>query len=133
VDVETAEGRRDALARMRFLRDVFYGGATQTGIHAFIEFAGLMTMFIDGCAAAEAEGRPWASVNVHSGSHLPLTSHELDYLREKLACIYGESVARPPSNPAAELAIASPRRPQPPRADTARARRRIAIARTSRA
>ncbi|HET9623254.1 MAG TPA: hypothetical protein VFP84_17895 [Kofleriaceae bacterium] len=116
---------------MRFLRDVFYGGATQTGIHAFIEFAGLMTMFIDGCAAAEAEGRPWAHADVHSGSHLPLTGNQLDYLREKLVCIYGTSFETAPSKPVNGLATASPRRAQRPRANTARAQRRAAAPRTS--
>ncbi len=48
-----------------------------------------MAKFIDLCRQAEANGAPWLRANVHSGTHLPFAAHDVDYLLEKLECIYG--------------------------------------------
>lgn len=81
--------RARALERMRWASDVFYSHAADTGCHAFLEFTGLMNEFIQLCQDAEAAGKPWLHANVHSGEHLRLEPWHRDYVREKLACIYG--------------------------------------------
>jgi hypothetical protein len=50
-DVHTEQGRRDVIARMRAASASFYGAATQTGCHAFIEFTGIINQFIEGCVS----------------------------------------------------------------------------------
>jgi len=67
----------------------FYRDAASIGCHAFLEFSGLMAKFIDLCRQAEASGEPWLRANVHSGQHLAFEGHDVDYLLEKLECIYG--------------------------------------------
>jgi hypothetical protein len=83
------EERAEMLKKMQALSDLFYSQATQTGCHAFIEFAGLMNEFIRVCEEAHAKGLDFPFANTHSGTPLPFAPHNLSYLGEKLGCIYG--------------------------------------------
>lgn len=83
------------LRGMRAVSDQFYAGATRVGCHAFIEFCGLMNEFIKVCHEAEQQGIDWTRSNVHGDTHLPFQRHHIEYLSEKLECIYGVKIEMP--------------------------------------
>lgn len=85
----TPAERAEILTRMRAVSDTFYAGAARAGCHAFIEFCGLMNEFIKLCHEAERSGIDWLRADVHGGEHLPFAPHHIEYLNEKLECIYG--------------------------------------------
>lgn len=79
---------KEMLERMKRAANEFYGLATSTGVHAFIEFAGLMNEFIKVCEDAQREGIEWWGANTHSKVDLPFQTHHVNYLNEKLECIF---------------------------------------------
>lgn len=85
----SAEERAAILAKMRAASNLFYSAAANAGCHAFIEFTGLMNEFIKLCAEADAQGLNWVHANVHGDVHLPFKPYHIEYLSEKLECIYG--------------------------------------------
>lgn len=85
--------RANALAQMQAVSDQFYANAVAIGCHPFIEFTGLLNEYISACRDAHANGIDFTECNIHSGLHLPLKSHQVSYLNEKLGCIFnGQSV-----------------------------------------
>jgi len=86
---ETFEERAHILNRMRAASNAFYVAAANAGCHAFIEFTGLMNEFIKLCEDAEQQGTDWVHANVHGDVHLPFKPYHVEYLSEKLECIYG--------------------------------------------
>ena len=83
------------LRRMREASNVFYRLAVQAGCHPFIEFTGLMNEYINCCESADRSGIDFADCNKHAGQNLPMHQHEIDYVNEKLECIFtGRSVMR---------------------------------------
>lgn len=96
----SSEERETSLKKMRDASRQFYASATQTGNHAFIEFCGLMNEYIGMCEAAHAAGADFTEFNVHSGQHLPLAPHNLNYINEKMQCIYGLKLGKDSSNEA---------------------------------
>ena len=84
---------RGMIRRMKDGSAEFYRHAAQIGNHPFIEFAGLMNEYINVCQEALEQGIDFTQCSKHTGQALPMQSHHLDYLYEKLECIYGESVA----------------------------------------
>lgn len=89
----TDEELDQILDKMQAVSSQFYRGATQTGCHAFIEFCGLMNEFINICRATKAAGQDFTMANTHSGISLAAQPHHIDYLLEKLDCIYWPTVA----------------------------------------
>lgn len=78
---------------MKQAADAFYRDAVRIGNHPFIEFAGLMNEYISACSEAEKSGINFTACNIHTGKHLPLHAHQVDYINEKLECIFtGRSV-----------------------------------------
>lgn len=71
---------------------VHYAAAVHTGVHAFIEFAGLMSVFVDMCKAAQKRGQDFTYANGHADAPLPLEVHQAQYLAEKMNCIFGPSL-----------------------------------------
>ncbi len=91
----TPAERAEILARMREVSAWFYLAAQRVGCHAFIEFTGLMNEFRQRCERAEEAGdASWIGANGHD-VNMPLKPYEVDYIREKLHCIYGEAVLKP--------------------------------------
>lgn len=85
----TKAERDKMLDDMAKLSSMFYAGAAQCGVHAFIEFAGLMNEFIKVCHDAEDKGMvDWPMANTHCGTALPFKPYHVDYLNEKLECIF---------------------------------------------
>jgi hypothetical protein len=80
--------RVQALRRMGDAIRRFYGEAVQIGNHPFIEFAGVMTAYMNSCRAAHEAGIDFTECNVHSGKELPMGPFEVAYLSEKLDCIF---------------------------------------------
>jgi hypothetical protein len=89
-----ADERAVCLEKMRAASSAFYFAAVRAGNHPFIEFCGLMNEYIAACADAHNRGDDFTEFSVHAGKHLPLPSYRVDYLNEKLACIYGLNLAR---------------------------------------
>jgi hypothetical protein len=93
----TIEAAQQALEKMRAASGNFYFAATRTNCHAFIEFTGLMNEYIKVCERMTAQGdTSWMTANTHSGLPLKMESYELDYLSEKLDCIYGPTMEATP-------------------------------------
>jgi len=88
--------QQDASAMIQAMQqaaNAFYRDAVRIGNHPFIEFAGLMNEYISACREASGSGIDFANCNIHTGQHLPLHAHQVDYINEKLECIFtGRSV-----------------------------------------
>lgn len=91
--------RRVALERMDQAIGRFYSAAIQIGNHPFIEFAGVMTAYLKSCQRAHDAGIDFTECNQHAGRELPMESFEVDYLAEKLNCIFGNRIAAQVSEP----------------------------------
>lgn len=85
--------REKALKQMQAASDSFYYAAVRIGVHPFIEFTGLMNEYIKVCREAHAKGIDFSECNTHSGIDLPMHPWEVNYVNEKLECIFtGRSV-----------------------------------------
>lgn len=85
----TPSERAQALKRMVDTISRFYSSAIQIGNHPFIEFAGVMMAYLNSCRRAHEGGVDFTECNRHAGQQLPMESFEVDYLVEKLGCIFG--------------------------------------------
>lgn len=85
----TSQERDEALAAMDQVITQFYRAAVRIGNHPFIEFAGVMTAYVKSCERAHRTGIDFTECNRHAGSQLPMEGVEVDYLNEKLDCIFG--------------------------------------------
>lgn len=94
------------IAMLRDLNTKFYGLCFHAGVgsraHAFIEFNGLMSKYIDLLAKAMDQGLDPMTLNDHNGVALPVESHDMEYLGEKLRCIFGPVID---GNPEARAAL----------------------------
>jgi hypothetical protein len=90
------EERREMLEKMQQISNTFYSLSVQVGVHAWIEFCGLMNEYVTLCQAAHAQGIDFGQANTHSGAALPVKPHNAAYLAEKLNCIYGPSLLSDP-------------------------------------
>jgi hypothetical protein len=93
MEVYSAPEREAILARMESVSRVFYAGAVQTNCHPFIEFCGLMNEYIEICRDTHEAGIDFTQASAHGDQMLKFAPHHLAYLREKLNCIYGPSIA----------------------------------------
>lgn len=70
----------------------FYWACFHTGIgskcHAFLEFNGVMSKYVELVRLAEAEGIDPQHINQHLPLALKVDNHHLEYLGEKLRCIF---------------------------------------------
>lgn len=78
----------DSLVKMREASNQFYVAATKVQCHAFIEFTGLMNEYIKVCEANLKRGTDFRELNVHGEGQLHVEPYELDYIGEKLNCIF---------------------------------------------
>ena len=83
-----ATERVTAIAAMKAASDIFYAGAVRIGNHPFIEFCGLMNEYIKACESAHKAGIDFSECSAHSGQPLPMESYMIDYVNEKLHCIF---------------------------------------------
>lgn len=66
--------------------------------HAFLEFCGIMTAYVQVLESAVRAGLDPQELNAHTGEPIPVQGHEIQYLAEKLNCIFGPVLS---SNPEA--------------------------------
>ena len=85
----TPDEREFALKQMDQVVSGFYGAAIRIGNHPFIEFAGVMTAYVKSCQRAHDAGIDFTECNRHAGLELPMEVFEVNYLAEKLDCIFG--------------------------------------------
>lgn len=81
------------LEQMRQVSAKFYAAAVGIQNHAFIEFNGLMAEYIKLCERAHAKGIDFTRCNIHTGTTLPLEAFNVDYISEKLGCIFSGQIA----------------------------------------
>jgi hypothetical protein len=92
----TESERAEQIRKMKICAERFYWMCTQTGVHAFIEFNGLIAKYIDLCERAHAAGLDYNVCNTHTGVAMPLVkAHDVYYMAEKLECIFGPTLDDP--------------------------------------
>lgn len=83
-------------ARMRAVSnatyDLFFRAGMGSEVHAFIEFNGLISKYVDICHRCAEQGIDFRFLNTHSGEGLPVEVHDMRYLGEKLDCILGPAI-----------------------------------------
>lgn len=94
--VHTQDELREMVRKMSDTSALFYALAVTTGCHTFIEFCGLMNKYIDVCRRAAEAGIDFTQTSIHGGEKLPVERHDVDYLAEKFACIFGRTMASDP-------------------------------------
>lgn len=87
---------------MRSVASNFYSMAVHGQCHPFIEFCGLMMKYVDVCVRAADDGVDFTQASTHSGMALKVHTHDMEYLAEKLDCIFGPILR---TNPEARAAF----------------------------
>lgn len=93
MDAERRAELLKCIDAMERVSAAFYPNAVRTGNHAFIEFTGLMNEYIQMCRTSLDAGIDFAMASKHTGQVLKVHGFQLNYLFEKLECIYGDTVA----------------------------------------
>lgn len=87
------EELKELVQDMRSITDRLYWtmfwGSIGGRAHAFIEFCGVMNKYVDICERASSQGIQFPFYNEHSKKPLPVEDHDVNYLAEKFACIFG--------------------------------------------
>ncbi len=82
--------RRDMLQtlvnRMDAQASLFYRGAQAVGHHQWIEFTGFLNEYVKMCQRMLDAGKDFQNCEIEP------KSFEVNYIREKLGCIFGEKV-----------------------------------------
>lgn len=86
----------ESLKLMKSASETFYGMAIQTQCHAFVEFTGLINEYIDACQDFQRQNPAddFRECNVHSGKKINFPHFRLQYLQEKLTCIYQDNILK---------------------------------------
>lgn len=83
-------------ARMRAVAnktyDLFFRAGMGGDVHAFIEFCGVLSKYVDICERCAEQGIDFRMLNTHSNRALPVFGHDMVYLGEKLDCIFGPAI-----------------------------------------
>ena len=80
---------------------VFFSAGMGSSAHAFLEFNGLISKYVDICQNCAKAGIDFTTLNQHSGQALPIADHDISYLVEKLDCIFGPAIRANPRTKAA--------------------------------
>ena len=83
-----SQERAAAIRAMHETSQAFYASAVRIGNHPFIEFCGLMNEYIKACELAHEKGIDFSNCSGHSGQPLPMRPYMVDYVNEKLGCIF---------------------------------------------
>lgn len=68
---------------------LFFHAGMGSRCHAFLEFNGLISQYVKIAQRAAAAGIDFTQANVHNQTPLPVEIHDLEYLAEKIRCIFG--------------------------------------------
>ena len=95
----------DIVVRMRNVASetyaLFFSAGMGSSAHAFLGFNGLISKYVDICQNCVKAGIDFTALNAHSGQALPVATHDIDYLVEKLDCIFGPAIRANPQTRAA--------------------------------
>jgi hypothetical protein len=82
----------EILAAMKAASNNYYREAIATNCHTFIEFTGLINEYIKICERnLQQRGIDFTNTSVHTdGPRLHIEDWELDYINQKLCCIFPE-------------------------------------------
>ena len=101
----TKEELVEIVARMRRVASdtyaVFFSAGMGSSAHAFLEFNGLISKYVDICSSCTKAGIDFTALNTHSGQALPIAEPDISYLVEKLDCIFGPAIRANPQTKAA--------------------------------
>ena len=78
----------ETINSMQQISDEFYLKARCTDNHAFIEFTGILNEYIKICTQSLEKGIDFTRCNTHTGNKLHVKDYNLNYLLEKLNCIF---------------------------------------------
>lgn len=82
----------DVLEELRRICNAFYRmcftGGIGTSCHAFLEFTGLMSKYIDVISRAAAKGIAPNEINQHVWTKIKVHDHDIKCMAEKLGCIF---------------------------------------------
>lgn len=70
----------------------FYANAVQVNNHAFVEFCGLMNEYIKICQQTMDADIDFTECTGHGSKRLIMKPYNINYIREKLYCIFGEKI-----------------------------------------
>lgn len=84
----TIDQRTEALIKMRDASKKFYAAACATNNHPFIEFTGVINEYIKACEKAHEQDIDFSECNTHTGTQLPMEPFMVNYINEKLECIF---------------------------------------------
>jgi hypothetical protein len=76
----------EMIQQMEHAKDQFYGMAVRIGHHQFIEFTGFMAEYIKMCRDMLKKGIDFTD------QELEAETYQLQYVAEKLDCIYGHAL-----------------------------------------
>lgn len=93
-ELTTLAARMDEVARRTY--GLFFVAGMGSEVHAFIEFNGLIAKYVEICQRCAAAGIDFRHLNTHTGGALPVEVHDMEYLGEKLACIFGPIIDATP-------------------------------------
>ncbi len=83
---------------LRNLTEKFYWMCFHANVgsfaHPFLEFNGLMSVYVDVLTKSGVDPQ---QANVHGGVPLPVEDHQIEYLAEKLECIFAPIIAANPN------------------------------------
>lgn len=99
--MNTRRDLADMIDKMQSVSSSFYVAATRTGCHGFIEFCGLMNEYIKICEQSLKDGVDFSSANKHNERALSVQPFNIDYIVEKLDCIFGPAIRANPETKAA--------------------------------
>ena len=83
--------------KMRNTSNRVYVLLQSCGVHAFIEFNGLMQKYVDLCQRAADEGVDFTMFNTHNDKTFEVQDHDVVYLAEKFDCIFGPLFRKDPA------------------------------------
>jgi hypothetical protein len=81
---------------------LFFRAGMGSEVHAFIEFCGVLNKYVQICRRCALDGIDFTQFNTHTGQALPVEVHDMEYLGEKLRCIFGPIID---ANPEARAAL----------------------------
>lgn len=81
------EEREEMLKEMDRASKIFYGLAQKTNVHQFLEVTGFLNELTKAYRRMHEEGKDFGT------EHLEMKPYEMEYIADKIDCIFGEALA----------------------------------------
>lgn len=88
----------ETLQRMQRAVNHFYREAVHANYHPFLEMAGLMEEYLKVCRHNLERGTDFRDCHAHKGIMLHLESWHVNYINEKLRCIFNGALTVSPTS-----------------------------------